>query len=471
MNHRLLLVAALALLTGCSSTPEPPDLGKLYNRSAQYHGPDRNPVIVIPGILGSRLIDPESDRVVWGAFGGDFADPSSRDGALVCALPMERGKPLRDLTDSVLVDGSLDRIKVKLWFVPLELNAYLNILGTLGVGGYRDADLPYDTVNYGDDHFTCFQFAYDWRRSSVENAKLLEDLIEAKRTYVQKQMQKKFGLVNHDVKFDIVAHSMGGLVARYFLRYGGDPLPDDGTLPALTWRGAKHVERVVFVGTPSAGSLFALEKLVHGLPTAPTLPTYPPGVIGTFPAIYELLPRARHGALVHTADTTAVVDFMDVQLWKMMGWGLADPGQAKELKRVLPRVKNEDARRAIAVDHLEKSLTNAKRFHAALDVPASPPPGTELFLIAGDSVPTPSVFRVDLIKGSLDVEQEAPGDGTVIRQSALMDERMGGAWRPHLVSPVDWSRVAFMFEDHIGMTMDPNFADNVLYMLLEEPRD
>ncbi len=49
-------LAAAALAAGCRSSPAPPDLGALYNRSAEHHGPERNPVIVIPGILGSKLI-------------------------------------------------------------------------------------------------------------------------------------------------------------------------------------------------------------------------------------------------------------------------------------------------------------------------------------------------------------------------------------------------------------------------------
>ena len=50
-------VAALVLLTGCASgiLPKQPDVGRLYTRSAQTHGPDRNPIIVIPGLTGSNL--------------------------------------------------------------------------------------------------------------------------------------------------------------------------------------------------------------------------------------------------------------------------------------------------------------------------------------------------------------------------------------------------------------------------------
>jgi hypothetical protein len=56
-----------------------------------------------------------------------------------------------------------------------------NILMALGVGGYRDQGLSdAGAIDYGDDHFTCFQFDYDWRRDIVENARALEKFIQKK---------------------------------------------------------------------------------------------------------------------------------------------------------------------------------------------------------------------------------------------------------------------------------------------------
>lgn len=61
------------------------------------------------------------------------------------------------------------------------------------------------------------------------------------------------------------------------------------------------------------------------------------------------------------------------------------------------------------------------------------------------------------------------GETTVTRSSALMDEREGGIWTPYLKSPIKWSNVMFLFSDHLGLTKDPSFSDNVLYILLEQP--
>ena len=52
----------------------------------------------------------------------------------------------------------------------------------------------------------------------------------------------------------------------------------------------------------------------------------------------------------------------------------------------------------------------------------------------------------------------------------LMDERVGDYRTPNLVSPIKWSNVTFLFTDHLGLTKSPAFSDNVLFILLEEPR-
>ena len=98
-----------------------PDLRGLYNRSAQIHGMERNPVIVIPGTLGSKLVQSETEKVVWGAFGGGAANPQKPDGARLVALPMREGAALHELSDDVYPAGVLDRVKVKLFGMPLKL--------------------------------------------------------------------------------------------------------------------------------------------------------------------------------------------------------------------------------------------------------------------------------------------------------------------------------------------------------------
>ncbi len=40
-----------------------------------------------------------------------------------------------------------------------------------------------------------------------------------------------------------------------------------------------------------------------------------------------------------------------------------------------------------------------------------------------------------------------------------------------LISPIDWKQVMFLFSDHRNITNDPTFTDNLLYILLESPKD
>ncbi|MFK5922221.1 MAG: hypothetical protein QM496_08575 [Verrucomicrobiota bacterium] len=460
--------SVVVFFSGCKMlNPQRANIAVLYNQSAQDHGPDRNPIIVIPGILGSKLVDDATGKMVWGAFSREAAHPKKPEDARSLALPMRLGVALVDLKDSTLSDGALDRLKVSLWLASVQPKAYAQLLATLGAGGYRDSALGESgEIDYGNDHYTCFQFDYDWRRSCAENARLLSEFIEEKRSYVTREREKRFGPSSKPVRFDVVAHSMGGLVARYYLRYGGQALPADGSLPNLNWAGAKEIEKLVLVATPNAGSAESLLNLNEGM-TWPLLADYDAALLGTMPAIYELLPRARHG-VVSDASTRKAVDLMSLETWEKYQWGMLADGQAANLERLLPAIKSEQQRREVAMDHIAKSLVNAKRFHAALDRPAELPDGTHLTLFAGDSVATDSELLVD--SSGLKISKKEAGDGTVARYSALMDERKGHEFTRNLITPIDWDNVTFLFESHLGLTKNPEFADNLLYLLLEEPR-
>lgn len=463
----------LLLACGCRSRVPVADLGSLYDRVAQEHHEGRNPVILIPGILGSNLEQAGTGRVVWGAFEGDYANPSSPDGARLVALPMQAGAPLAALVDDVVVAGALASLRVRLFGLHLGVRAYVNILSALGVGGYRDEALGLSgTVDYGAEHFTCFQFAYDWRRDLIENARALDAFVREKEAYVRAETLRRTGRAPGPLRFDVVAHSMGGLLLRYWLRHGTADLGDEGELPPITWAGAEHVERAVLIGTPNAGSGEAFRQLLLGAKLGPFLPRYPPAVLGTMPAVYELLPRPRHGfwRLAGAAHDAAEPDWLAPETWERFGWGLADPRQEGVLRALLPDEPDPAARRRIALDHQAKCLRRARRLFEALDRPAAPPAPTELVLVAGDAVDTLAGATVDASSGRVVFDRSAAGDGTVTRASALCDERTDASWRPVLRSPVAWRRVFFFFEDHLGLTRAPAFIDNLLFLLLEEPR-
>jgi len=466
-----LLIATLTL-GACTLRYKPADLGGLYNQATQHEGPERHAIIVIPGILGSRLEDSVTGQVAWGAFSGGYARPNQPEGAKLLALPMEQGRALSELRDDVQPTQVLDRIRVRLLGLPVQLKAYFQMIEVLGAGGYRDQTLGLSgAVDWGEDHFTCFQFPYDFRRDNVENAQRLHEFILEKQAYIREETKRRYGIDDPDIKFDIVAHSMGSLLARYFLRYGDADLPEDGSLPALTWAGSQYVDRAILVAPPNAGALEALLNLVEGRKFGPTLPRYRPSILGTFPSLYQLLPRSRHAAVVWAEGGEPVEDLLDPELWSEMGWGLAAAAETESLAWLLPESPSPADRQAVALDHQRKSLDRARLFAAALDRPARPPSELDLMLVAGDAMDTPAVIAVERSTGRLRILKKGPGDGSVLRSSALMDERIGGTWQPKLQSPIGWTDTLMLFTNHLGLTKDRIFTDNVLYWLLEDPRN
>lgn len=464
---RWMMLAMVTALMGCASDgPRRAQLDEIYGEASRRIGPGRNPVVVIPGILGSNLVDGESGRIVWGAYVHGAADADFEDGARLVALPMQRGASLASLRDGVEPNGVLESLEASVAvFRVTALEPYKGIIRTLGAGRYVDRDIARRAAGGGAveaAHFTCFQFDYDWRRDISENAARLDRLIREAAALATEAR-------GSPARVDVVAHSMGGLVLMYYLRYGVQALPDDGSPPELTWEGAALVERAILVGTPNAGSVLALRQLVEGVRHSALSPTYRPAVLGTMPSIYQLLPRERHARVVDSAGRP-IEGLFRVETWERFGWGLADPKQDRVLRWLLPHVGDGAERRRIALEHLEKCLARAEQLHRALDLPASPPDGTTLSLMLGDAARTPSVLEVETRTGRLKLRETAPGDGTVTRASALMDERLGGGWVSRLRSPIAWDEVRFVEADHIGLTSHPGFTNGLLYTLLEEPR-
>lgn len=452
----------LSLTLGCTKQYKPPNLGELYTRSAQEFHKYGNPVIVIPGILGSTLREKNTGQIVWGAFDRDFANPETPEGARLIALPLDMSG-----TGNVVPDGALERVKVSLLGLPIQLNAYVNILSTLGAGGFRDDSFGIEDVDYGSEHFTCFQFAYDWRLDNVENAKRLHTFIIEKKKYVEQELESRYG-IKRDIKFDIVAHSMGGLIARYYMMYGATDLDEIVETEGPTWEGAKLVENVILIGTPNAGSVNVVDDLLHGKDIGPFLPTYQSSIIGSMPSAYQLLTRTRHK---HVIDQNGeILDLFNPQIWEKYKLGLLNPDQEEMLKILLPEIESSGERKEIAYGYLSYSLDRAKRFHNALDKKSDPPDSVKFYLMAGDSVATPATYEINTETGEVNEIASQHGDGTVTRASAVMDEREGKEeWTPYIQSPIKWTNVMFLFSDHLGITRDPTFSDNILFILLENP--
>ncbi|RLB45468.1 MAG: hypothetical protein DRI90_28410, partial [Deltaproteobacteria bacterium] len=364
---------------------------------------------------------------------------------------------------NVVATGPLGQIQLSLFFGIISVDVYKQIIRTLGAGGYTDQVYVDSTsVRYAEDHFTCHSFWYDWRKEGGE--------LELHRA------RELEAWLARGFRFDIVAHSMGGLIARYYLRYGAEDLPADGSEPTVTWAGAKEVDQLIMVGTPNLGSMEALKQLTQGYEPSFLLPFYDPAVLGSMPSIYQLLPRVRHKLVLDGRGKPLALDFMDPQVWLDNRWGLFDPAYAETLSWLLPDAKT---RAATARQYLESSLGRARAFHRAMDKAPEQSCPAEIYLFAADSEPT--LARISLrrtVNGresrlvpsfEIDARTTRHGDGTVARYSALADEREGGPYRVGVRSTIPWTGETFLSDDHIGLTKNPHFSNNLLHLLLERP--
>src|SRR5262249_10993160 len=261
-----------------------------------------------------------------------------------------------------------------------------------------------------------------------------------------------------DLRFDIVTHSMGGLVARYYAMYGERDVLD-AAVACPDWSGARNLNSVVMIAPPNAGSINALRVLLQGfsaLSFARPFGALPrklsrklpfarvgPRVTFTVPAIYQLLPPSGQARFFSADLIPLPVDLYDVETWRRFKWSVAfdEDLRRHELGRMAMKLGPNAARAEslkLAAERerfLRVVLRRSTAFHNALAVEAPPPPSLRFFFIGGDCIPTldgvviingaspRTIFSVTEFHGEkvLRLKLEdlilAPGDGTITRHS------------------------------------------------------
>jgi len=421
---------------------------------------DRNPIVVIPGILGSRLIAAETSADLWAGGKEGFARPDSDEQMRLLTGPMELGTPLHKLGTLVVSDGTVGSVEAHVAGMSLRINAYGDLLSALGVRSYTDTHVRRRVETRPA---VAFEFSYDWRRSLDESARLLHEFLLRAARFIT--VQRGLGWAP---RFDIVAHSMGGLLLRYYLRYGTRPMALDGSTMRCTWAGAEMVNRAVIVASPAGGSVMSAMRLLTGLAGNPVHPGYDAAVLGSMPSLYQLLPRWMNRPVVDAEGGD--VDLLALDTWRSRGWGLASSTIDPTLARILPQADSVKSRRSLALDHLDKCLGSARAFQVAMDRPVPPKPRhlrMHFMLSSQRLTPTRAVVTDDAAT-PLRIVEHGAGDATVPAASALLDRRDIADSGP-IDSPLQWDSVTLVPGDHIGLTREPVFVDNLVYRLLDDP--
>lgn len=322
------------------------------------------PIIIIPGITGSELKNSKTDKLVWFSRGRDKDDD--------IRLPIS--PDLKKNRDS-LVAGDIIRGVRLLRFLP-EVEIYNQLIESLEKrGGYREA--KWDDPKPGDDQDTFYVFPYDWRIDNVETArKLIRDV---------EQLKQKLG--KPDLKFNIVAHSMGGLISRYAAMYGDAELRSGTVRP--TWAGANHLDKIFLLGTPNEGSVRALDALINGLSiingiNIPFFRDIDRFDVFTTQSIYQLLPH--DGSLMAYDEELKPIelDIFDPQTWEEYDWAIWKD------KKFDDKFSEEEQRNARP--YFRAALKRAKDFQAAISRPGRDNIPVTFYLLGADCKETPNAF-------------------------------------------------------------------------------
>jgi pimeloyl-ACP methyl ester carboxylesterase len=423
-------------------------------------------VIVIPGILGTELLNPKTGETVWPS-----AFRTAQEG-----LPIS---PNLAANRDDLMPGKIIET-VKLARLLPEVYVYRDLLLALRrYAGYRDGDWNNPAADGYQDTF--YVFPYDWRQDNVSNA----------RELIRRISQLKTKLQRPDLKFNIVAHSMGGLIARYAAMYGDADLPPgDGPIQP-TWLGAAHISKIVMIGVPNEGSVDAFATLVEGYSITeglrrrvPLLNKLTAEDVVSAPAVFQLMPHARAVRFLDENLQPLAVDLYDQEVWKRYGWSViySSPDFRRRYVQSLGTDGGNGKSEEDLDAYLVATLQRARRFHQALDAVTDSNPPVMLLAIGGDceeTLSSPVILRdqkrnrwltltrpreyrttsgIKISKQKATDAMYAPGDGRVTRES-LLGENIFKALSRYAVFGCDL---------HGQLPRNPTLQDNALTAIVNE---
>lgn len=446
----LALLPVAATFVACATVGRSPDLARLY----QAHALDdsRVPVVLVPGMLGSRLARRDTGEELWPGSTGKLLTSDYVDLAL--RIDPETLEPL---DDGLVPTGLFEEAAGQ--------DFYGRVLRVLReVGGYLPSHPGQRLVS---QKARLYVFAYDWRQDNIVTVRKLDEFIE--------QIRRDYG--DPALRVDVIAHSMGGLVVRYYQRYGTTDVLEGNSFP-VTGAGAAKLRRVVLLGVPNQGATLAIHKFLNGYQVG--ISRLPTEGVATMPGLFQFFPHPGVDWVVSKQGDPLKLDLFDVSTWRHYRWSIFD-------SRVQRRILQEpDVWPVPDVFErwFEKRLERARRFAWALMVPAVETGPAELLNAGGDCLPTPRRLVIEEFGGEsvarlrpeqiqypapgIDYERimYEPGDGSVTRSSLLARQTVDPAIPGHEYSRQGLGRAYFVCEQHDSLTGNVNLIDNMLYFLL-----
>jgi len=450
-TRRGFLAAGLSL-AGCATLDRPP-LGPLYRPTRGHLG--QPPLVVIPGAFGSRLRDRRTGRELWPRSNPSLLVSNYRE--LEMTIDETRLEPVAgDVEAYAVFEEGLGR------------DFYGQVLRTLErAGGYSPCT---DGERPRPDRRSYYVYPYDFRLENVVAVQGLHQLIERIR----------LACGDPRLQVDVLAHSNGGLLARYYARYGTASLPDEGPLRP-THAGAPAIRRLLLVGTPNLGTIQPVLSHLRGEEVG--LGHIPQEVMASCPGATQMMPHPALPWLVDLAGREQRVDLYDIATWRERRWSIFDP-------RVAERTIAQHGGGSAGRRHLEVlrefhalQLRRGRRFMEALAVPGGPD-DVRPFVFGGDCELTLARLVEEEADGRIlarerirdiagprpGVDYEAlmyePGDSVVTRASLLGRRTLNVAAPRSEIESLRIAHSVFLCEHHQQLTGNPSFQDNLLNVLL-----
>ncbi|MEM8994010.1 MAG: hypothetical protein AAGF23_04380 [Acidobacteriota bacterium] len=402
------------------------------------------PVVLVPGITGSELIDPETDKVVWG-LGSNLIRPKDHGYTLVRPLTEPIAEAARDLR----AGDVLSRVRLG----PVKKEIYGPVFSFLEGAGYRFGDLeaprPSDSL---------FAFAYDWRGDNILAAARLRQLLD--------DLADGWG---DGYEVDLVCQSNGAHICRYLLKYGGATLEvaEAGRAgPPERFR----IRKLILVGTSNGGALRILREVDRGRRYVPWIGRRMEAeVLFSFPSIFQDLPAHLEKPFIDPSGRPVDLDLFDADTWVDRGWSVFR-GEARARMASRPDLFGDDGAREA---YLREVLDRARRLHRLLAADVDAFPGSRYFLVQNGYEPTPHLAIVGLDGNALsftgddvledhpylDALASRPGDGhaSLPSQMALSPQERAAVAQP----------VFYVEAEHFQVIIQPETLRRLLDFLDE----
>lgn len=475
-SYVALIITFSIFLSGCIRGKKVPNLDAIFAPTKSQTG--KRPVIIIPGILGSELVNAENERV-WVNFSTLKGDGLS--------LPISA--KLAENRDSLVARQILKTVKISR-FLP-EVSVYQALIDSMErYGGYTEGDWENPEIDKGgfDKYYV---FAYDWRLDNVENARLLIRKIE--------NLKQKLG--NESLRFNVIAHSMGGLIARYAAMYGDADLPADFGKAVPNWSGASNFNRVFMFGTPNEGSMATLELLLKGYRVGGfRIDTLGSEVAITSPAVFQLLPHQNTARFYDENLQPIEIDLYNAETWKKYGWAAVNDKAFRNKFAEQPNSIDAKGKKSEFADitlreldeYFANTLQRTKAFHDALDADTQIPATITFFAFGSDcdntqdgvilhqnpktnvwqTVFAPKNYKTSdgktITKAMTREKLYAPGDTRVTRRSLLAETITQQNYRNSIFRRSLPVSANFSCEAHDNLPNDKIVQNNFLTALISE---